>query len=107
MWYNPPMEKRTPHYPLDLIQRLVRSGAYRVTRAARDTAVADFGIVELSDIADCVLAMTAADFCKSMTSYHDARLWQDVYRPNIGGLAAYVKVQIANADTVVISFKRL
>jgi motility quorum-sensing regulator / GCU-specific mRNA interferase toxin len=101
------MEKRKPHYPLELVQSLVRGGAYCVTRAARDAAVSDFGIVELRDIADFVLAMTAADFYKSMTSYGDARLWQDVYHPNIAGLAAYVKVQIVDANTVVISFKRL
>ena len=101
------MEKRKPHYPLDLVKSLVKEGSYRVTRSARDTAITDFGMVELTEIAQCVLGMTPDDFYKSMTSIHDARLWHDVYRPMIAGINAYVKVQIVDATTVVISFKQL
>jgi motility quorum-sensing regulator / GCU-specific mRNA interferase toxin len=40
-----------------------------------------------------------------MTTIHDSRLWQDVYRPEIKGIEAYVKIQIVEEATVVISFK--
>jgi len=42
-----------------------------------------------------------------MTTYRDATLWQDVYRPIIGIKPAYVKIQIVDDTTVVISFKAL
>jgi len=54
-----------------------------------------------------VLGLDVRDFYKSMTTLHDSTLWQDVYRPNIEGTPAYVKVQIADDTTVVISFKML
>jgi len=42
-----------------------------------------------------------------MTTLHDSALWQYVYRPEIDGASAYVKLQIVEAITVVISFKAL
>ena len=55
----------------------------------------------------CVLGVKESDFYKSMTTIYDATLWQDVYRPKMGGIPAYVKVQIVDSTTVVISFKSL
>ena len=109
------MEKRTPHYTLSRIKELVRRGAYRVTRTALLCAARDFGYVETSQLAECVLALESRSFYKSMTTHHDSTLWQDVYRPTVKGTPAYVKIQIVSAqeparrdDTmVVISFKRL
>jgi hypothetical protein len=40
-----------------------------------------------------------------MTQYRDHKFWQDVYHKRIGAKTAYVKVQIADDRTVVISFK--
>ena len=54
-----------------------------------------------------MLGLEVKDFYKSMTTLHDSTLWQDVYHPNIEGTRAYVKVQIADDTTVVISFKTL
>lgn len=42
-----------------------------------------------------------------MTTLNDATLWQDVYHPMIEEIPAYVKVQIVDDTTVVISFKSL
>jgi hypothetical protein len=46
-----------------------------------------------------------------MESQRRAGTWQDVYRPSLGSIRLYVKVQIVGTDptdlTVVISFKRL
>ena len=58
-------------------------------------------------MAECVLTLGAGDFYKSMTTHHDRTLWQDVYRPLVEDERAYVKVQIVDDTTVVISFKLL
>jgi motility quorum-sensing regulator/GCU-specific mRNA interferase toxin len=101
------MEKRKPHQALSRVQALIRSGAYRVTRSALNSAVCDFGFSEAAQLAECVLGLESRDFYKSMTTLHDPTLWQDVYRPEIEHRRAYVKVQIVENCTVVISFKKL
>jgi motility quorum-sensing regulator / GCU-specific mRNA interferase toxin len=64
--------------------------------------------LEHTAASDCLLALTAADFYKSMESEAVPGLWQDVYRPVFEGLALYVKLQIwADGLVVVISFKEL
>ena len=58
------------------------------------------------DIVRCILQLTPHDFYKSMTSYLDSKLWQDVYRPTFQGVDIYLKVQILLEEkVVVISFK--
>lgn len=99
------MEKRKPHYPLARIHELIEAGAYQVTLTARQHAARDFGFLETAQVAHAVSGLTHKDFYKSMTTLHDSSLWQDVYRPRINGVDAYVKVQIAGDTTVVISFK--
>jgi motility quorum-sensing regulator/GCU-specific mRNA interferase toxin len=41
---------------------------------------------------------------KSMTSYNNSQIWQDVYNANYKELALYIKLQISE-DAIVISFK--
>ena len=45
------------------------------------------------EILQCVQRLTRSDFYKSMTSYHNLRLRQDVYRPIFKGKDLYVKVK--------------
>jgi motility quorum-sensing regulator / GCU-specific mRNA interferase toxin len=100
------MEKRSPHFALERIHRLVREGAYVVTMAAQRSADRDFALSTSEDIAAQVLKLTHQGFYKSMTTYHDSRVWQDVYHAEIEGIAAYIKLQIvAEVEAVVISFK--
>jgi motility quorum-sensing regulator / GCU-specific mRNA interferase toxin len=101
------MEKRKPHYPLSRVKEIIRQGRFRVTRSAFRCAINDFGYKEPAQLADCVLALAINDFDKSMTTHHDSRLWQDVYHPMVGNEHAYVKIQIVDDTTVVISFKLL
>ena len=101
------MEKRTPHYPLSEVKRLIQEGSYRVTDSALSRATEDFRLTELSEIAACVRSLTRGDFYKSMTTIHDSRLWQDVYHGRAQELRAYIKLQIVNETTVIISFKLL
>ncbi len=53
-----------------------------------------------------VLALTARDFYKSMTTYADHRVWQDVYRPTTRAGEAYLKLTVVN-DVLIVSFKEL
>ena len=101
------MEKRRPHFPLARLKTLIEEGAYRVTRTALQCATRDFGFVETAQLAERILQLEVKDFYKSMTTLHDSKLWQDVYRPRLDGTPAYVKVQIVDDTTVVISFKAL
>ncbi|CAN7168546.1 type II toxin-antitoxin system MqsR family toxin [Cupriavidus necator] len=45
-----------------------------------------------------------ADFYKSMTTYEDQRVWQDVYRPVTPQGALYVKLTVTD-EVLVVSFK--
>lgn len=59
---------------------VVKAGKARTTHAARAGAV-DLGLT-FSDMLDVVMALTPADFYKSMTTHADHTVWQDVYRPS-------------------------
>ena len=74
------MEKRTPHCKLTVVKSLVDSGKVRTTHSARMGATA-LGLA-LSDMLSVVMALTPADFYKSMTTHADHTVWQDVYRPS-------------------------
>jgi len=98
-------EKRKPTYDLDAfkatfasIDRLAVTGT-----ALRSAAALGYG---RGDIVATIQAMQRSHFYKSMTSYADPRLWQDVYHvPSPFGLL-YVKF---TADVIteflLLSFK--
>ena len=52
------------------------------------------------------MALTAKDFHKSMTTYADHRIWQDVYHASTSVGAVYLKLTVIE-DVVVVSFKEL
>jgi motility quorum-sensing regulator/GCU-specific mRNA interferase toxin len=53
-----------------------------------------------------IQGLTSADFEKSMTSMADHRVWQDVYKPSVGGRTIYVKFTLdACQAPLLISFK--
>jgi len=98
------MEKRTPHCQLSIVRALIEAGKVRSTFSARASAAAlgfDFdGMIAV------VLALTPSDFHKSMTTYVDHRIWQDVYRPNTRAGEVYLKLTVIN-DVLIVSFKEL
>ena len=53
-----------------------------------------------------VLALTATDFYKSMTTHADHTVWQDVYRPNTQAGDVYLKLTVID-DVLIVSFKEL
>ncbi len=63
--------------------------------------IADFA----SDV--CVnMSLTTADFYKSMTTYADHTIWQDVYRPRTVLGSVYLKPTVID-DVLIVSFKEL
>ncbi|MDO9317404.1 MAG: type II toxin-antitoxin system MqsR family toxin [Gammaproteobacteria bacterium] len=98
------MEKMTPHYKLAVVQALATAGKVRTTHAARAGA-SELGLT-LSDMLNTVMAMTSADFYKSMTTYADHTLWQDVYRPASQSGGVYLKLTVVD-DLLIVSFKEL
>jgi motility quorum-sensing regulator / GCU-specific mRNA interferase toxin len=98
------MEKRTPHCKLALIKALVESGQVRTTHSARVGAMA-LGL-EFSDMLAVVLALSPADFYKSMTTHADHTIWQDVYRPSTPVGDVYLKLTVID-DVLIVSFKEL
>ena len=98
------MEKNTPHYKLAVVQALATAGKVRTTHAARAGA-SELGLT-FSDMLMTVTAMTSADFYKSMTTYADHTLWQDVYRPATQAGGVYLKLTVVD-DLLIVSFKEL
>ena len=99
------MEKRKPHYALADIKAAFADPATLnrsfVSKQGADALGMDDGAVVVT-----MQALAAADFEKSMTSYADHRVWQDVYRPKAAGTELYVKVTLdAQQALFLISFK--
>jgi motility quorum-sensing regulator / GCU-specific mRNA interferase toxin len=98
------MEKGTPHCKLTAVKALVAAGKVRTTQAARAGAN-ELGI-DLTEMLAVVMALTTADFYKSMTIHSDHKLWQDVYRPHTQAGDVYLKLTVID-DVLIVSFKEL
>lgn len=98
------MEKRTSHCALSVVRALIEAGKVRTTQSARAGAVA-LGF-SYADMIAVVLALKPADFYKSMTTYADHTIWQDVYRPKTPAGDLYLKLTVID-DLLIVSFKEL
>ena len=98
------MEKSIPHCKLTVVKSLVKAGKVRATQSARLGATV-LGL-DLSDMLAVVMALTPADFYKSMTTYADHTVWQDVYRPSTRSGDLYLKLTVIS-DVLIVSFKEL
>jgi motility quorum-sensing regulator/GCU-specific mRNA interferase toxin len=100
------MEKGTPHCKLPVVKALIEAGQVRATASAYSGA-RELGINDLAGMCAVVLALTPADFYKSMTTHADHRIWQDVYRAKTaGGAEVYLKLTVID-DVLIVSFKEL
>lgn len=100
------MEKRTPHWKLSLIQDLVRAGKVRATLSAALGAEA-LEVYSLHSMCAIVLSLSRLDFRKSMTTYADHKIWQDVYHGcTLAGREIYLKLTVID-EVVIVSFKEL
>ncbi len=98
------MEKSTRTYDLDEIK-----SCFSDPKHLRVTASALKGARELGfgrqDIVDAIAQINKNDFVKSMTTYTDHRVWQDVYNTEFNGFLIYIKFQMDEEGHFVISFK--
>lgn len=76
------MEKQIPHCKLKV----------RTTKAAREGGAA-LGF-DFDSMIAVIMALTAADFYKSITTHNDHRIWQDVYRPSTPMGEIYLKLTV-------------
>ncbi|WP_334003285.1 type II toxin-antitoxin system MqsR family toxin [Burkholderia cepacia] len=96
------MEKRRPHCKLTLVKALVESGQVRLT-ASTVLGARQQGFTEREAL-DVVMSLTDLDFHKSMTTYADHTIWQDVYRPLTVRGDVYLKLTVID-DVLIVSFK--
>ena len=83
---------------------MVDAGQVRTTRGAREGAVA-LGL-DFDGMLAVVMALTTADFHKSMTTHADHRVWRDVYRPVTPAGEVYLKLTVID-EVLIVSFKEL
>lgn len=85
---------------------MVGAGKVRATASAYNGA-RELGINDLGGMCTIVLALTPADFYKSMTTHADHRVWQDVYQTKTAsGAEVYLKLTVID-DVLIVSFKEL
>ena len=100
------MEKRRPAYPLaDIQATLCSEEGLRMSQTARGN-VALLGLSE-HDVVQIVSKLGRVQFYKSMTSYIDHRVWQDVYRTSFEGMQLYVKFTKLEGEYLLLSLKAL
>jgi motility quorum-sensing regulator/GCU-specific mRNA interferase toxin len=95
------VEKRTPHYDLASVQAdVTRLGAAAFTKTALDGGRA-MGLTTAEMLA-VIAALNRRDFYKSMTSYTDSHVWQDVYHAMTPVRKdAYIKITLRDLAPVV------
>ncbi|QOI58031.1 type II toxin-antitoxin system MqsR family toxin [Rouxiella badensis] len=96
------MEKKTPHTRLHLVQALVAEGKVRATNTAMNGAD-ELGLT-FDGMCDAIKGLKMSDFFKSMTTYNDHTVWQDVYRPTLACGVVYLKLTVSNG-VLIVSFK--
>lgn len=95
------MEKRTPHYDLPRIQVVVaRLGAAAFTKTALDGG-RQMGLTT-AEMLSVIASLSHREFYKSMTTYADHRIWQDVYHAETPvRKQAYIKITLRDAAPVI------
>ena len=95
------MEKRTPHCDLARIQAdVARLGAAAFTKAALDGG-RGLGLTTAEMLA-VIASLSRRDFYKSMTTYANHQIWQDVYHAATPVRKdAYIKIAMRDAAPVI------
>lgn len=100
-----PLEKRRPTYDLDAIKAAIGSvETLAITTTALRNAV-ELGF-DRAGIVEVINGIERKMFVKSMTTFADHRVWQDVYHAPARGIVLYVMFQAdVITEFVVLSFK--
>ncbi|MCL2829859.1 MAG: type II toxin-antitoxin system MqsR family toxin [Betaproteobacteria bacterium] len=98
------MEKRKAHYSLEYVKAIVaREGIQAFTTTTRQ-GFREMGLSRAEALA-VIASLSAGMLYKSMTTFSDHTLWQDVYHaPCPNGKTAYIKITVQEGS-VVIQFK--
>ena len=99
------MEKRRPTYDLEAIKAVAGSvdTLSMTSTALRDALRLGF---DRAGVAETISDMDRRMFYKSMTTFVDHRLWQDVYHIPARDMLLYVKFQVdVVTEFTVMSFK--
>ncbi|MBE7562225.1 type II toxin-antitoxin system MqsR family toxin [Acidithiobacillus sp. HP-6] len=100
------MEKRKPHYSLAEIKATITHLGLDAFTATALRGIDLMGLTVAEGMA-VVLGLQSEMLFKSMTTFADHRVWQDVYHaPCPNGKMAYIKVTL-RSGAVVIQFKEL
>lgn len=99
------MEKGTPHCKLAVAKAFVQAGKVAATASAFQGA-RELGINDLDGMCAVVMNLTPSNFFKSMTTFADHRIWQDVYRTQADSKDVYLKLTVID-DVLIVSFKEL
>ncbi|OLF56010.1 type II toxin-antitoxin system MqsR family toxin [Pseudomonas chlororaphis] len=99
------MEKHTPHYDLSVIKAdVTRLGPAAFTRSTLASG-RHLGLTS-RDMQQVIAGLQGKMLYKSMTTYLDQRIWQDVYCTHIESVELYIKVTYRPGGGLpVISFK--
>jgi motility quorum-sensing regulator/GCU-specific mRNA interferase toxin len=101
-------EKRKPHYVLSAFKVLFRSEKTRqITQLAHKGATSE-GYMTVEDIGEVIERLCSEHFYKSMTTFKDHKIWQDVYRFHDDDKALYIKLQLSidMKKAILIQMKR-
>ena len=95
------MEKPAPHYGLAAVQaQVVRLGPAAFTKTAPDGG-RDMGLTS-GEMLAVIAGLTRRNFYKSMTTYADHCIWQDVYySPTPADQEAYIKITMRDMAPVI------
>ena len=101
------MEKQTRSHDLESIKQTFCSRASlggKITNSAFKAAQ-ELGLTS-EDVIAVIQSLTSRQFYKSMTSYADHRVWQDVYHVQYEGSDLYLKFTVQpNGEFLLISCK--
>ncbi len=100
------MEKRSPHYHVEEVQRVVADPESRPFTMTALRGGLELGLTE-PEMRRTVMGLRRDNFYKSMTTRVDHRCWQDVYHGETeSGAAVYIKITACGDDRPpVIQFK--
>jgi motility quorum-sensing regulator / GCU-specific mRNA interferase toxin len=101
-------EKRKPHYVLSDFKVLFCNEKTRgITQIARQGAVTE-GYMTIEDIEGVIDRLCSEHFYKSMTSYANHKVWQDVYKFTDEEKKLYIKLQFSvdKQKAVLIQMKK-
>jgi len=97
--------RRQPRFPLKTIKEAFAEAAGMNRTMTAANGAEDLGMDEVA-VVDIIAGLTARDFDKSMPSDINPTIWQDVYKPSIGGRELYVKFTLdSKGELLLISFK--